>query len=163
MTYSLKNQLRYSLWNTKHPMIGRQFQITRNQIDTNHDFQSMRPYPPTPQQGFAKHGVHTVEEPLSFGVCLHTLLFNFRLIFFSARRVPEARFKLARGIPSQDFKFRVSSNSTTLAWINSISHFINNVSVSGIFPSVTDSDVNRYDGEFIKLNDMASTAPPLFL
>ena len=112
MMYSWKNQLRYSLWNTKHPMIGWQFQITRNQIDANDNFHAVRPYPPPPQQGFAKYSIHEIEQPL-FCISLHTLVFNFRLIFFSARRVPEARFELARGVPSQDVKSRVSSNSTT--------------------------------------------------
>ena len=83
MTYSLKNQLRYSLWNTKHPMIGRQWQITRNHIDTNHDFHAMRAYPPHPQRGFAKNSVHEIEQPLSFFfVAFYTLLFNFRAGIF---------------------------------------------------------------------------------
>ena len=112
MMYSLKNQLQYSLWNTKHPMIGRQFQITRNQIDTNRDFHAMRAYPPHPKRDFAKNSVHEIEQPLSFFfLALHTLLFNFRLVFFNARRVPEARFELARGIPSQDFKSREFSGN----------------------------------------------------
>ena len=99
MMYSLKNQPQYSLWNTKHPMIGRQFQMTRNQIDTNRDFHAIRAYPPHLQRDFAKNSVYEIEQPLPFFFFAHTLLFNFRLVFLAPEECQRRDLNSHGGFP----------------------------------------------------------------